>query len=90
MIASGYALVAAWSVPPLLARLTRRGASPRLGLAAWLMAMASVLLAAGLGLTDVVRTAAADWPALTRYLCRSVAGQVCTPGCTAAPCTRSA
>lgn len=74
-----YAVVAAWSVSPVLALLTRRGASPRIGLAAWLMAMASVLAAAGLGIGDIVRTAAADWPQLTRYLCRSVAGQVCTP-----------
>jgi Zn-dependent protease with chaperone function len=79
LVESGYALVAAWLVPPLLARLTRRGASPRIGLAAWLMAMASVLASAGLGIGDIVRTAAADWPQLTMDLCRSVAGQVCTP-----------
>jgi len=79
LVASGYAIVAAWSVPPVLTLLTRRGASPRIGLAAWLMAMASVLAAAALSIGDIVRTAAADWPQLTQYLCRSVAGQVCTP-----------
>jgi Zn-dependent protease with chaperone function len=75
----GYALGAACCVPVLLAPLTRRGVSPRLGLAAWLMAMASVLAAAAFGIESVIGTAAADWPQLTRDLCRSVAGQVCTP-----------
>jgi Zn-dependent protease with chaperone function len=75
----GYALGAAWCVPALLAPLTRRGASPRLGLAAWLTGTASVLAAAALGIASVIGTAAADWPQLTKDLCRSVAGQGCTP-----------
>jgi Zn-dependent protease with chaperone function len=75
----GYALAAAWCVPALLAPLTRRGASPRLGLAAWLMATASVLASAAFGIESVIGTAAADWPQLTKDLCRSVAGQGCTP-----------
>jgi Zn-dependent protease with chaperone function len=79
LVLFGYALAAAWCAPALLAPLTSRGASPRLGLAAWLAAMAGVLAAAALSIESVIRTAAADWPQLTQDLCRSVAGQVCTP-----------
>ncbi|MGH3296305.1 MAG: M56 family metallopeptidase [Trebonia sp.] len=76
----GYAACAAWCVPALLAPLTRRGASVRAGLAAWLTAMASVLLSAALAIQFSLRTVAADWPQLTQALCRSVAGGACTPG----------
>ncbi len=38
----GYTVAVAWTVPVLLGRLTRDGISPRLGLAAWLTAMATV------------------------------------------------
>ena len=75
----GYALAVAWSLPPLLARLTARGVSVRLGLAAWLVAMVSAVVSAGLGLVFLFRTLRADWPSLTRLLCRSVAGNACTP-----------
>jgi hypothetical protein len=75
----GYAACAAWCVPSLLAPLTRRGASVRAGLAAWLAAMASVLLSAVVALQISFRTVAADWPRLTQALCRSVAGGACTP-----------
>jgi Zn-dependent protease with chaperone function len=75
----GYAACAAWCAPALLAPLTSRGTSVRAGLAAWLAAMASVLLSAGLAIAFSVAAVAADWPQLTRDLCRSVAGQECTP-----------
>jgi Zn-dependent protease with chaperone function len=75
----GYAACAAWCVPALLAPLTRRGVSVRAGLAAWLTAMASVLVAAAVAIQFSVRTVAADWPQLTQALCRSVAGNACTP-----------
>ena len=75
----GYAACAAWCVPALLAPLTRRGASVRAGLAAWLTAMASVLASAAIAIELSFRTVAADWPQLTRVLCRSVAGGACTP-----------
>jgi Zn-dependent protease with chaperone function len=75
----GYAACAAWCVPALLAPLTRRGVSVRAGLAAWLTAMASVLVAAAVAIQFSVRTVAADWPQLTQALCRSVAGSACTP-----------
>jgi Zn-dependent protease with chaperone function len=75
----GYAACAAWCVPALLIPLTRRGVSVRAGLAAWLTAMASVLVSAVVAIQWSVRTVAADWPRLTQDLCRSVAGGACTP-----------
>ena len=75
----GYAACAAWCVPALLAPLTRRGASARAGLAAWLAAMGCVLLSVAAALQFSFRTVAADWPQLTAALCRSVAGGACTP-----------
>lgn len=74
-----YAACAAWCAPALLAPLTRRGASVRAGLAAWLTAMASVLASAAVAIQFSFRTVAADWPQLTQALCRSVAGSACTP-----------
>jgi Zn-dependent protease with chaperone function len=75
----GYVIVAAWWSPVLLARLTSGGVSVRPGLAAWLSAMASVLMACALGTASIVRAAEAAWPTLTRLLCQRVAGAVCTP-----------
>jgi Zn-dependent protease with chaperone function len=75
----GYAACAAWCVPALLAPLTRRGVSVRAGLAAWLTAMASVLVSAAVAVQFSFRTVAADWPQLTQAFCRSVAGGACTP-----------
>jgi Zn-dependent protease with chaperone function len=75
----GYAACASWCVPALLAPLTRRGVSVRAGLAAWLTAMASVLVSAAVAIQFSFRTVAADWPQLTQALCRSVAGGACTP-----------
>jgi Zn-dependent protease with chaperone function len=75
----GYAACAAWCVPALLTPLTRRGVSVRAGLAAWLAAMASVLVSAAFAIQLSFRTVAADWPQLTQALCRSVAGGACTP-----------
>jgi Zn-dependent protease with chaperone function len=40
-----YAALVTWLSPPLLSRLTRRGVSPRLGVAAWLSAIVGALLA---------------------------------------------
>jgi Zn-dependent protease with chaperone function len=74
-----YALAVAWCLPRCLARLTSRGVGAPLGLAAWLCAMGSALAAVGLGIQFLFRTIGADWPSLTRALCRSVAGNACTP-----------
>jgi Zn-dependent protease with chaperone function len=75
-----YAACAAWCVPVLLVPLTRRGVSVRAGLAAWLAAMGCVLVSAAVAIELSFRTVAADWPQLTRVVCRSVAGGACTPG----------
>jgi Zn-dependent protease with chaperone function len=75
----GYAVTAAWWSPALLGRLAGGGASVRPGLAAWLSAMASVVMAVALGAAGITRTAAAQWPVLTRLLCHEVAGTACTP-----------
>jgi Zn-dependent protease with chaperone function len=75
----GYAACAAWCAPALLVPLAGRGLSARAGLAAWLVAMASVLAAAAFALESSLTTVAADWPRLTQTLCRSIAGDACTP-----------
>jgi Peptidase family M48 len=75
----GYALVVAWSAPALLMPLTSRGVSARLGLTAWLTAMASVLASLGTALLLLVRSAVAGWPGLAEVVCRSVSGGSCTP-----------
>ena len=79
-----YALAVAWLPAAALARLTSRGVSAPLGLAAWLSAMGSALAAAGRHGNSYSERRSADWPGLTRALCRSVAGNACTPSCTAA------
>jgi Zn-dependent protease with chaperone function len=73
----GYALAVAWWAPILLSRLTARGISPRLGLAAWLTAMASALASAAAALEFLVRAAADGWSRLAEAVCRSVAGHAC-------------
>jgi Zn-dependent protease with chaperone function len=75
----GYALAVAWLTPALLTRLTARGASPRLGLAAWLTAMASAVAAAIAALWFLAGAAVSGWPGLAQAVCRSVTGHVCAP-----------
>ena len=75
----GYALVVAWLAPPLLTRLTARGIGARLGLAAWLTAMASVVACAIAALQFLVRAAITGWPSLAEAVCRSVTGSACAP-----------
>ena len=74
-----YALAVAWYLPGLLLRLTARGISARLGLAAWLTAMASVLASAVAALQFLVGAAIAGWSRLAAVVCRSVAGAACAP-----------
>jgi len=74
----GYTLAVAWSVPVLLSRLTKQGISARLGLAAWLAAMASVLASAVAAVAMLAGAAIAGWPRLAEVVCRSVAGRACT------------
>ena len=73
-----YALAVAWSVPPLLAPLTGHGISARLGLAAWLTAMASALACAGAAVVLLISAAAAGLPGFAEAVCRSVTGRACT------------
>jgi Zn-dependent protease with chaperone function len=75
----GYAVAVAWLTPALLARLTARGASPRLGLAAWLTAMASAVGAAIAALWFLAGAAVSGWPGLAQAVCQSVAGHACAP-----------
>jgi Zn-dependent protease with chaperone function len=75
----GYTVAVAWSVPALLGRLTRHGASPRLGLAAWLTATGGVLASAAAAVVLLAGAAMAGWPRLAEAVCRSVAGRACTP-----------
>jgi Zn-dependent protease with chaperone function len=79
LLMSGYALAVAWAAPGPLARLTARGISPRLGLAAWLTLMSSVLLSAAAALQFLVRAAITGWSWLAEALCRSAAGDACSP-----------
>jgi Zn-dependent protease with chaperone function len=74
----GYAVAVALWAPALLARLTACGISARLGLVAWLTAMASPLASAAVALQFLVRAAVADWSRLADVVCRSVAGHACT------------
>jgi Zn-dependent protease with chaperone function len=73
----GYALAVAWWTPALLSRLTAPGVSPRLGLAAWLTAMASTAACAAAALALLVQAAVSGWSHLAQVVCRSVAGHAC-------------
>jgi Zn-dependent protease with chaperone function len=75
----GYAVVTAAAAPALLTPLTRRGRSARAGLAAWVAAMTGALGAGLAALGLAIWVTVADWPQLTQTLCRSVAGEACTP-----------
>lgn len=77
LLVLGYALAVAWCAPALLMRLSARGISPRLGLAAWSTAMASVLASALVALQFLIRAAVAGWPGLAEAVCRSVEGGSC-------------
>ena len=75
----GYAIAASACAPALLAPLTSHGASARFGLAGWLAAMASAGASAALGAYVLIATAVANWVPFTEAVCRSVAGDACTP-----------
>ena len=79
LLVFGYALLVAWLAPPLLTRLTARGIGARLGLTAWLTAMASVVACAIAALQFLVRAAITGWPSLAEAVCRSVTGTACAP-----------
>ncbi len=77
LLVLGYAILVAWWAPILLGPLTVGGLSARLGLAAWLAAMASVLISAEAAVLFLVKAAVAGWPGLAEAVCRSVTGQAC-------------
>jgi len=74
-----YGLAVAWHVPAPLTRLTARGVSARLGLAAWLTAMISALASTAIALQYLIRAAIGGWSGLAEAVCRSVAGAACAP-----------
>lgn len=73
----GCAVAVAWWAPALLTRLTSRGITARLGLAAWLTAMMSTLALASAALQFLVKAAIAGWSGLARVVCRSLSGHAC-------------
>jgi len=73
------AVAAAWVLPRPLGRLSGPGVSPRLGIAAWLAAMTSVLALALAALGLLARTAIDGWPAFARTVCESVTAGACPP-----------
>ncbi len=75
----GYAAAVAWFAPPVLVRLTRSGVDARLGLLAWLVAVATAVCAAILAVQALASSAAAGWSALAEVICQSVAGHACAP-----------
>jgi len=75
----GCAIAMAWVLPLPLGRLSRDGVSPRLGLAAWLTAITSVLALALAALGLLARSAVSGWPAFARTVCESVTSGVCPP-----------
>ena len=79
LLALLYALAVAWYLPTPLVRLTARGTSARVGLAAWLTAMASALASLLVALQFLARAAIAGWSRLAEAVCRSVAGGACVP-----------
>jgi Zn-dependent protease with chaperone function len=74
-----YALAVAWVLPLPLRRLSEPGLSPRLGLAAWLTAIVSVLACVMAALGLLARSAVAGWPAFARTVCESVSAGTCPP-----------
>ncbi len=74
-----YAVAMAWLLPLPLRRLSETGTSPRLGLAAWLAAMAGVLTSVVAALGLLARAAIAGWPAFARTVCESVTAGACPP-----------
>jgi Zn-dependent protease with chaperone function len=74
-----YAVAVAWILPLPLGRLSGTGVCPRLGLAAWLAAMSSVLASAVAALGLLARAAIAGWPAFARTVCESVTAGACPP-----------
>jgi Zn-dependent protease with chaperone function len=79
LILFGYAATAGWLVPAPLARLTASGTAPRLAIAAWLAAIASVLLTALAAISVLIRDTVTGWPGFARNFCQTVSDSNCPP-----------
>jgi Zn-dependent protease with chaperone function len=74
-----YAIAVASVLPLPLRWLSEEGVSPRLGLAAWLTAMVSVLACVLIALGLLAKTAITGWPTFARTVCESVSAGICPP-----------
>lgn len=79
LVMFGYAVVLACWLPAPLRRVAGTGVSPRLGLAAWLAALASVLACTAVAFWLLARTAIAGWPVFARAVCESATTGACPP-----------
>jgi Zn-dependent protease with chaperone function len=79
LVMLGYAAALAWFGAAPLARLTASGVNARLGLAAWFVAMSSVVASAVVAVFFLVRTAVDGWPRFAGTICQSVTGGPCPP-----------
>jgi hypothetical protein len=79
LLVFGCAIAMAWLLPRPLGRLSGAGVTPRLGIAAWLAAMTSVLALALATLGLLAGTAVDGWPAFARTVCESVTAGTCPP-----------
>ena len=79
LLVFGCAIATAWLLPRPLGRLSGAGVSPRLGIAAWLAGIISVLALALAALGLLARTAIDGWPAFARTVCESVTAGACPP-----------
>lgn len=79
-----YGALVTWLAPPLLARLTRRGLNPQLGVAAWLTAIVGVLVAWAVAISLIVVNGLRGLPdSPVLVVCLELLGipeQVATPG----------
>jgi Zn-dependent protease with chaperone function len=74
-----WSVLVAWKVPAVLRQFTGTGVSARLGIAVWLTAMVCVLASAAIALGLLISAAVAGWSRAAAEICRSVAGDACTP-----------
>jgi Zn-dependent protease with chaperone function len=79
LVMLGYAAALAWFGAAPLARLTSSGVNARLGLAAWLVAISSVVGSVVVAVSFLVRTAVSGWPTFAGTICQSVTGGPCPP-----------
>jgi Zn-dependent protease with chaperone function len=78
----GYAAAMGWLAPVPLARLTGGSPgdhAPRLAIATWLAAIATVLVAVAAAIALLIRDTVTGWPAFARNFCQTVSGRNCPP-----------